>query len=74
MVRAVFTEEDRRNLKTSIEEVPKIRSLVEELIETLEILGDETLMESIKTSEKDAQEGRLLGLFEVSDGKRALHR
>ena len=61
MVKAVFTEEDRRNLKTLTEEVPKLRSLVEELIETLEILGDETLMESIKASEKDVQEGRLLG-------------
>jgi len=45
--------------------VPKLRSLVEELIETLEILGDETLMESIKASEKDVQEGRLLGFKEL---------
>lgn len=61
----VFTEEDRRNLKTLTEEVPKLRLLVEELIETLEILGDETLMESIKVSEKDVQEGRLLGFKEL---------
>nr|MDO8081916.1 hypothetical protein [Candidatus Freyarchaeota archaeon] len=47
------------------EEVPKLRSLVEELIETLEILDDETLMESIKVNEKDIQEGRLLGFKEL---------
>jgi len=57
----VLTDEDRRNLKTLAEEVPKLRLLVEELIETLEILSDETLMESIRVSEKDIQEDRLLG-------------
>ena len=65
MVEAVFTKEDRRNLKTLAEEVPKLRSLVESLIETIEILGDEELMESIKKSEKDIQEGRLLGFKEL---------
>jgi len=64
LVKAVFTEEDRRNLKTLTDEVPKLRLLVEELIETLEILGHETLTESIKASEKDFQEGRLLGFKE----------
>jgi hypothetical protein len=38
---------------------------VENLIETLEILGDEELMESIRKSEKDIQEGRLLGFKEL---------
>jgi len=61
MVETAFTEEDRRNLKTLAQEMPKLRSLVESLIETLEILGDEELMESIRRSEKDVQEGRLLG-------------
>jgi len=65
LVEAVFTKEDRRNLKTLAEEVPKLRSLVENLLETLEILGDEELMESIKKSEKDIQEGRLLGFKEL---------
>ena len=45
--------------------MPKLRSLVESLIETLEILGDEELMESIRRSEKDVQEGRLLGFKEL---------
>jgi len=61
LVEEVFTEEDRRNLKTLAEEVPKLRLLVEELIETLEILSDEELMESIEKSGRDVREGRLLG-------------
>jgi len=65
LVEIVFTEEDRINLKTLAREVPKLRSLVESLMETLEILGDEELMESIKKSERDVREGRLLGFKEL---------
>lgn len=61
LVETVFTEEDRNNLKSLAQEVPKLRFLVENLIETLEILGDEELMESIRKSEKDVREGKLLG-------------
>jgi len=60
MVEAVFTEEDRENLRILREELPKIRLLLEELMETLEILGDEELMESVKASEEDIREGRLI--------------
>jgi len=60
MVEAVFTEEDRENLRILREELPKIRLLLEELMETLEVLGDEELMESIKASEEDIREGRLI--------------
>jgi hypothetical protein len=65
LVEIVFTEEDRANLKTLAREVPKLRSLVESLMETLEILGDEELMESIKKSERDVREGRLIGFKEL---------
>jgi len=61
----VFTEGDRRNLKTLAEEVPRLRLLVEGLMETLEILGDEELMASISKSERDVKEGRLLGFKEL---------
>jgi len=61
MVETVFTEEDRKNMRTLAEELPRLRLLLEELIETLEILSDEELVESIKASEKDLQEGRLIG-------------
>ena len=65
LVEATFTKEDKKNLKTLAEELPKLRTLLESLIETLEILGDEELMESIRKSEKDVQEGRLLGYKEL---------
>lgn len=65
MVEATFTEEDKNNLRTLAQELPKLWSLVENLIETLEILGDEQLMENIRKSEKDVQEDRLLGFKEL---------
>ena len=61
----VLTAEDRRNLKTLADEVPKLRILVEELVETLDILGDEKLMKSIKAGEKDIQENRLMNFKEL---------
>jgi len=65
MVEAVFTEEDRKNLRILREELPKIRLLLEELMETLEVVGDEELMESIKASEEDIREGRLIDFKEL---------
>ena len=65
MVKTVLTDEDRRNLKILAEEVPKLRLLFEGFLETLEILSDTALMESIRASEKDIQEGRLLGFKEL---------
>ena len=65
MVETVFTDEDKKNLKTVAEELPKLRLLVEELMETLEILSDEKLMRSIRASEKDVQENRLIGFREL---------
>jgi hypothetical protein len=65
LVETVFTDEDKKNLKTVAEELPKLRLLVEELMETLEILSDENLMKSIRASEKDVQENRLMGFKEL---------
>ena len=62
MAEAVFTEEDRKNLRTIADELPKLRSLIEEFMETLEILSDEELMNSLKAGEKDVQEGRVISL------------
>jgi len=64
LVEVTFTKEDRENLKTLAQELPKLRSLVEELIETIEILSDKSLMESIQKSDRDVREGRLLNLKE----------
>jgi nitrogen-specific signal transduction histidine kinase len=65
LVETVFTEEDKKNLKVIAEELPKLRSLVEDLMETLEILGDERLMKSIKASLKDLQENKVLSYKEM---------
>ena len=65
MVEAVFTDEDKKNLKLIAEELPKLREVVEELMETVEILSDEKLMRSIARSLKDVQESRVLSYTEV---------
>jgi nitrogen-specific signal transduction histidine kinase len=65
LVETVFTDEDKKNLKVIAEELPKLRSLVEDLMETLEILGDERLMKSIKASLKDLQENKVLSYKEM---------
>jgi hypothetical protein len=65
LVEAVFTKDDKRNLQVIAEELPKLRSLVEELMETLEVLSDEDLMKSIRAGQKDVQENRVLSLKEL---------
>ena len=60
MVETVFTEEDRKYLRKLAEEVPKLRIIMEELLETIDVLGDEKLLRSIRASERDIREGRLL--------------
>jgi len=60
LVETVFTNEDKKNLKVIAEELPKLRTVVEELTETLEILSDEKLMKSIDRSFKDVKEGKVL--------------
>jgi hypothetical protein len=65
LVEVTFTEEDRKNLQTLAEEMPKLRSLVEEFIETIEILSDKNLMKSIRKSDRDIREGRVLTFKEL---------
>ncbi len=65
MADTILTDEDKKNLKTLAEEVPKLRMLVEELMETLEVINDKKLMKSIAASEKDVKENRLFGLQEL---------
>ena len=52
LAQTVFTDEDKRNLKTLAEEIPNLRPLVEELMETLEILSDENLMRMFMQARK----------------------
>lgn len=65
MVEAVFTDEDKKNLKVIAEELPKLRIAVEELKETLEILSDEKLMRSIDKSLKDVKENKVISYKEM---------
>ena len=65
MVDAALTEEDRKHLRILTEELPKVRLLLEELVETLEVLGDEELMKSIEASKKDFRKGRLIDFREL---------
>jgi hypothetical protein len=44
LVEVTFTEEDRKYLRTLAEEVPRLRVILEELLETVEVLGDEELL------------------------------
>ncbi len=67
MVETVFTDEDKKNLKVIAEELPKLRTVVEELMETLEVLSDEKLMKSIDRSLKDLKEGKVLTYKEMLD-------
>ena len=50
----LLTEEDRALLL-------KVSSLLEEIIETLEILEDEEAMKSIREAEEDVKAGRVRG-------------
>ena len=61
MVETIFTEEDRKHLRTLAEEVPKLRVLIEELLETLDVLGDEQLLKSIRLSKEDVNPQKLEG-------------
>jgi hypothetical protein len=65
MVEVVFTDEDKKNLKVIAEELPKLRTVVEELTETLEVLSDEKLMKSIDRSQKDFKENKILSYKEM---------
>jgi len=61
----LFLQMKTKNLKVIAEELPKLRIVVEELKETLEILSDEKLMKSIHASQKDIEENRVLSYKEL---------
>ena len=61
MIETISTEEDRKHLRTLAEEVPKLRVLIEEFLETLDVLGDEQLLKSIRLSEEDVKPQKLEG-------------
>ena len=52
LAQTVFADEDKRDLVILAEEMPALRFLVEDLMETLEILGDENLTRALMQARK----------------------
>lgn len=65
LVETAFTEEDRKYLRTLAKEVPKLVVVIEELPETIDVLGDKELLKSIRASKRDVRERRLLRFGEL---------
>jgi len=59
MAAPLLTEEDRANIKLIAEELPKLRHLVEELVETLDVLGNEDELKAIEESLEQVRRGEL---------------
>jgi len=57
LVEAVFTEEDRRNLRLVAEEVSKLHLLMEELLETLDVMGSKEELQAIRESLEQVRKG-----------------
>lgn len=64
MTTSLLTPKDRRLLAET-------KRLLEEILETEEVLGDEVLMESIRESEEDLKAGRVYSLDELKHELRA---
>jgi PHD/YefM family antitoxin component YafN of YafNO toxin-antitoxin module len=60
LVEALFTEEDRKNLKLIAEEVPKLRLLMDELLETLDVMSSKEELEAIKESLEQVRRGETM--------------
>ena len=60
MVKTVFTEEDKRNLRGIAEELKEIRKLIDELTEKLVNLSDKELMKSFNATQIDLKENEVL--------------
>jgi hypothetical protein len=59
LVKTVFTDEDKRNLRGIAEELKEIRKLINELAETLVNLSDKKLMESFNAIQNDLKENQV---------------
>ena len=60
MSKALLTTEERKLLERAI-------NLMEELVETLEVMRDEELMEDLKEALKELKEGKVKSLSELMD-------
>ena len=59
----LLTDEDRELLR-------RVNELLEELLETLEVMADEELMKAIKEAEEDVKAGRIRDYEELVNGLR----
>jgi len=57
LVETVFIEEDRRNLRLVAEEVSKLHLLMEELLETLDVMGSEEELHAIRELLEQVKKG-----------------
>ncbi len=64
MVRTVFTDEDKRNLKVIAAELIEIRKLIEELTESLVNVSDKKLLKMLNASQDDLKENKVLNYKE----------
>jgi hypothetical protein len=64
LVRTVFTDEDKRNLKVIAAELIELRKLIEELTESLVNVSDKKLMNMLNASQDDFKENKVLNFKE----------
>ena len=64
LVRIVFTDEERRNLKVIAAELVELRMLIEELTESLVKVSDKKLMQMLNSSEEGLKENKVLNYKE----------
>ena len=57
MARTMFRQEDRRRLRTIAEEIPKIQSLMKELVETVDIMGNNKELGTFRESLEQIRRG-----------------
>jgi hypothetical protein len=60
MVRQVFTDDERRNLRAIAVELHELRKVVMELAETLVKMSDKDLLKSLNSSQEGVEENKVL--------------
>jgi hypothetical protein len=65
LVKTVFTEEDKRNLKGIAFELLELRKLIEDLAETLVNLSDKEMMKIFKADQIDLKENQVANCRET---------
>ena len=64
MVRTVFTDEEKRNLKVIATQLIELRKRIEELTESLVNVSDKKLMKMLNASQDDLKENKVLNYKE----------